>query len=270
MLNPLIHRIQKKYHVEFLYPFGLMIISKEDQMKEFTQILSANEVTNLVSQHQLVILRNFKNSISFVEYAKSIGPLLQWEFGEVMEMKVRDNLENYLFSNSHVPFHWDGAFHQEPRYLLFNCIEAPRKNSGGETLFTNTHLIWEDANILDKERWSQLQMTYRTEKIVHYGGEITVPMIQKHFDTNKTIIRFAEPVPNTLKNPVEVEVSRLQKQESVDFIHHFAKRCYESRYCYTHSWNQNDFIIADNFSLLHARNAFTQFTPRHLRRIQIL
>lgn len=270
MITDIIKRISKYYQIKYLSPFGLMIVST--QVDNFTKTLSGEEVKELIKHHRLLVLRGFEeiSSAFLVDYAKTMGPLLEWEFGNVMEMKVHDSPKNYLFTHHHVPFHWDGAFHKEPRYLVFHCIEAPDKNTGGETLYTDTHLLWNHASDEEKEVWTHYQLTYKTEKLAHYGGQITVPLIQNHIDTGETILRFAEPVPTTMPNPVEVEVISIDKILAEQFIKDMTIRCYDLKYCYTHIWDKNDFLIADNFALLHARRAFKHFTPRHLRRIQIL
>jgi alpha-ketoglutarate-dependent taurine dioxygenase len=41
-------------------------------------------------------------------------------------------------------------------------------------------------------------------------------------------------------------------------------------YCYDHAWQAGDIVIADNFSLIHGRNAFTAPTNRHLQRVEVI
>jgi alpha-ketoglutarate-dependent taurine dioxygenase len=255
---------------ESLNPFGIKISTQENI--SFPEAIDANLLTTLLKEHPLVLLRNFapldKNDL--VSYAKTLGPLLEWEFGNVMEMRAQQEPKNYLFTHGHVPFHWDGAFHQVPRYLLFQCIEAPLENCGGETLFTNTHTIWETANISEKEEWQSLNLTYQTEKLAHYGGRITQSLVQTHPETNKTILRFAEPVPSNMLNPVSLQIEGYDTTQTEQLIDKITQRIYSSNHCYTHTWQKNDFLIADNHALIHGRNAFKQFSPRHLRRIQVL
>lgn len=256
--------------IEFLKPFGIKISAKE--AVGFASVVKPDILMQLVKKYHLVVLRDFAAlpKEGLVEYAQQLGSLLEWEFGNVMEMKVHTEPANYLFTHGPVPFHWDGAFHREPRYLLFHCIDAPLKNAGGETIFTNTKQIWRKASAKEKTLWSTLRLTYQTEKKAHYGGAITVPLVQTHPDSGKTILRFAERVPKPMLNPVAVSVEDYAQEKTDQFIDDMAKRCYDEKYCYTHIWEANDFLLADNFALLHGRKAFHQFSPRHLRRIQIL
>ncbi|RDI41522.1 TauD/TfdA dioxygenase family protein [Aquicella lusitana] len=261
---------ERKCHIQMLEPFGLEIIAND--RPDFTMLVDSKILKTLVKQFRIVVLRGFApvGKDSLVQYAKTIGPLLEWEFGNVMEMHAQEMPKNYLFTHGRVPFHWDGAFYREPRYLLFHCIEAPLADCGGETIFSDTHQIWLRADENEKSTWANIKITYKTEKLAHYGGCITVPLVQAHPDTQETILRFAEPVPPHMLNPVEVRLEETDGDQSYQFIHRMAERCYRPENCYIHTWQQNDFLIADNFALIHARRAFRAFSPRHLRRIQVL
>jgi len=257
-------------HKELLKPFGIVLYV--NTKCSIQSVVAIDELKALVKEHHLVVLRGFTppSKEELVDYAKSMGDLLRWEFGQVMEMRVHEEPKNYLFTHGPVPFHWDGAFHQVPRYLLFHCIQAPFQDCGGESIFSNTSEIWNHANKEDKEKWSFLQITAKTEKVAHYGGCITFPILQHHVDTNKSIMRFCEPVSPQELNPVEVYVEGFSNEESESFISDLSKRCYQPEYCYAHIWEENDFLIADNYTLLHGRYAFKKYSPRHLRRIQVM
>lgn len=256
--------------LEYLKPFGLKIIAETPQDLSFA--LEPRRLKEWLHTHAFLLFQGFNTleSDALVAYAESIGPLLAWDFGKVMEMQVKAETQNYLFTNSSVPFHWDGAFHQVPRYLLFHCIQAPLAQGGGETLFSHTPMILNNAIPAEQVEWQNIKITYETEKLAHYGGRITQDLVATHPDTGKNILRFAEPVPSTFKNPVRAQVEGYSLEASERLISTLAARCYDPHYCYTHSWTQNDILIADNHTLIHGRNAFKAFSPRHLRRIQIL
>lgn len=270
ILEKLLYSLTNKFKVNHLYPFGIELVCIR---KEYTLLdIDTNVLNNLIKQYKIVVFKNL-NVISkslLIQYAENIGPLLAWDFGVVMEMKAHEQPKNYLFTNGPVPFHWDGAFHQEPRYLLFHCVEAPAKACGGETLFANTNRIWMEASEQEKNEWLSKKIQYKTEKLAHYGGVIHVPLVQRHPDTKETILRFAEAVPKTMLNPVDVIIDGLSLEEGDEWLNRMADRCYQKQYCYEHVWEDNDILLADNFSLIHARRAFKQFSPRFLQRIQIL
>ncbi len=216
--------------------------------------------------------QNF-NDEALIEFAQGLSSksgelkdkLLHWEFGPIMHMRYDVEATNYLFSNEVVPFHWDGAFYHEPYKLLFYCTHT--EGIGGETLFTNTEKIWESLTLKEQEECSKISMVYRTEKLAHYGGEIQVPLVQKHPFTGKTILRFAEKVETSL-NPVELKI--LGSANSSGIYQFLRKKLYDPRFLYQHRWEVGDVVICDNFTYLHGRKSLGQNTGRSFKRIQIL
>lgn len=229
-------------------------------------------ILNLVTQYKIVLLRGFKSldRDNLLNYCQSQARLLSWDFGPVMEMKVDEKPKNYLFTEGDVPLHWDGAFYQEPRFLLFHCLQAPNIGNGGETVFVNTEFVWQNATEDQKKEWLQYNLRFHTEKVAHYGGSITRKLIDHHPDTNQTIMRFAEPVGEDYLNPVLVKVIGKSEDESNIILSSLSQQMRMKQNVYQHEWQQGDILLADNFSLLHGRNSFHQHSPRHLRRIQIL
>jgi alpha-ketoglutarate-dependent taurine dioxygenase len=252
-----------------LTPFGLGVFS--DKPLKMPQI-DLHVLKQWIYEHKFIVFRGFQplSKSQFHNYAQSLGELLQWEFGPVMEMKVDINKQNYLFRNSKVPFHWDGAFYKVPSILLFNCIEAPFDGSGGETLFVDTEKLFESAGKKEQRIWRTINIAYETEKLAHYGGKISKHLVAQHPDTGKTIMRFAEPVSEDYLNPLKVTVEDTTEEESHAFIAELSSKLYAPELCYSHTWQANDLLIADNYALIHGRNAFNDLSPRHLRRIQLL
>jgi alpha-ketoglutarate-dependent taurine dioxygenase len=233
---------------------------------------SLPQLLKQVTQYKIVLLRGVlaieRNDL--LHYCQSQAQLLSWDFGPIMEMKVDKEPKNYLFTEGDVPLHWDGAFHQEPRFLFFNCVQAPFPESGGETLFINTESVWQAASEEQKKEWQHFSLSFHTEKLAHYGGSITRSLVNSHPDTQQIILRFAEPVGEDYLNPVEVKIIGKREHESQSILSSLSEQMRTPQHMYQHQWQQGDFLLVDNFSLLHGRNAFHQQSPRHLRRIQIL
>lgn len=206
------------------------------------------------------------NDESLLQFARSLGTdVLCWDFGPIMEMKFDRDAKNYLFSDESVPLHWDGAFFKEPSKLLFYCTES--EGEGGETLFVNTEMIWEDLSEEEKEMCRGIRMIYRTEKLAHYGGLIDVPLVQTHPVTGKTIMRMAEKVKTKL-NPVELRILGTRDEEG--FYHFMLSKLYDPKYQYVHHWEKGDVVVCDNFTYLHGRKSLGQNKNRTFKRIQIL
>lgn len=230
------------------------------------------EILTDVTRHKLVLLRGFEalTRNDLLAYCQKQSALLSWDFGPVMDMKVDQQTKNYLFTEGDVPLHWDGAFHQEPRFLFFHCLQAPEAYSGGETLFVHTENVWESLCLREKEQWLSYRLSFSTEKLAHYGGTISRQLVNRHPDTQQTILRFAEPVGEHYLNPVQVKVINESEEASDKILRQLSRKMRAPQFCYAHAWQDGDYLIADNFSLLHGRNAFHKNSPRHLRRIQIL
>lgn len=259
------------YKLIFLKPFGVRVEATDDIN---VQDLSFTLIYKLLREHKLVFFRNFKKmeKTEFLKFARdefghSIGrKTLNWESGPLMEVKEDANKKNYLFSREKVPFHWDGAFLRTPRYLVFYCAQAPAYTAGGRTYFTNTQRIVRDASEEEKKLWSQISLTYSTEKLAHYGGEFTEKLLQDEPELGEEpILRFAEPVQTRL-NPVTVTIHGGDES----FIKNLSQKIYEDRYCYKHVWETHDLLLADNFSLIHAREAFEKDSSRTLLRVQLI
>jgi alpha-ketoglutarate-dependent taurine dioxygenase len=270
MLVQTLSQLRELYHVEEIRPFGLLVTARKH--RDLSR-LSGGLLEDLYSESPLVILRGFdpverEGLLDFcLRYPRA--ELLHWDTGPVMEMTPTEEAKNYLFSREEVPLHWDGAFLKEPSFLVFHCLKAPAPDAGGETLFADTTRIWEGAGEAERSAWSRAKLTYRTQKLAHYGGAITVDMVRRHPRTGRTVLRFAEPV-STRLNPVTVEVEGMGEARGRDFVAETARRFYEPQNLYAHRWEDGDYLIADNHQLVHGRRGFTKDSPRHLRRIQIL
>lgn len=256
--------------LESLEPFGLAIRALRPRA---VASLAPVLLEELAQREKLVVLRGFEpiGRDDFLAYCRSFPgrSLLEWDFGPVMEMHERPDAKNYLFSREAVPFHWDGAFHQVPSYLMFCCVEAPLEGAGGETLFCDTRRVYVEAAPEERARMDRVQLTFETAKLAHYGGKITGPLVQTHPVTGEPTLRFAEPVETAL-NPVTLAIDGIPESERETLLSHLTARVHAPENCYGHRWMPADILIADNHALIHGRRAFERDCPRHLRRIQVL
>ncbi len=230
-----------------------------------------NDILADISTHKLIKIKNhdIKTKQDLIHFSEKLGELLKWDFGYINELKIDSSKNNYLYSNQKVPFHWDGAFHKSPYLLIFHCLKAPKKEDGGQTLFTNSNAIYNSLNDLDIANLKKITLEYQTSKVAHYGGNIKVKPLAKHPYSNENIIRFAEEV-STQLNPVSLKISGLNTKLQQQYKSLMIKKIYDCEYCYQHDWQDNELIIADNFSLLHGRLKFNNNSKRHIRRVQIL
>jgi alpha-ketoglutarate-dependent taurine dioxygenase len=250
-------------------PFGLLVTAKHPAADVGT--IPIEILKQWISTERLLTLRNFAplGRQELPEYCARLGKILEWDFGAVNDLRVKPDTRNYLYTNREVPFHWDGAFvGTVPHYIFFHCDVAPEAAHGGETLFCDTSLLLAKAPRARQEQWERITITYTTEKIVHYGGKFSSPIICSHPVNGETTLRFAEPV--TDLNPVQLEIDGIPETEHAEFLADIHARLHDEAECYAHEWRAGDIVIADNYMLLHGRNAFLAYAERSIRRVNIL
>ena len=252
-----------------LAPFGLEVTAPAPGSP--LDSVPVPQLRSWVADRRLAVLRGFAppSDEAMLAFCKQLGEVLEWEFGAVNELQVRADARNYLYTDREVPFHWDGAFvGRVPHYIFFHCQAAPPPGSGGETTFCDTVRLLERATPEQRQRWGRIAVTYSTEKVVHYGGSFTAPLLGQHPVTGQTVVRFAEPVEDL--NPVRLTISGLPAEEQPRFLAEMHDLLNDPAVCYAHAWREGDVVLADNHALLHGRRAFTGSAARHLRRVNVL
>lgn len=252
-------------------PFGVILTSNEPGRSVVD--IAVEELVAQVEQHKAVVLRGFESlsSEQFIAHAKRFGPLLQWEFGELLNLRIEKQPLNHLFSSGRVEMHWDGAYLTEvPRFSLFQCLQASNDNDGGETLFTDTTKMLALATPDERAAWDDATISYSTAKAAHYSGAVTVPLVSNH--KGKATVRFIEPFneDNLEVNPVHVEVLGVAQEQQESFLRAVIAHIYSPQCMYRHRWQRGDFLIYDNNVLLHGRSKVQGNIERHLQRIHVL
>jgi len=258
----------RDWNLKQLSPFGCVVTAPAAGAS--IESFPKEDLEELVDKNRVVVFRGFEPLAgeALPRYCATLGTIAEFDFGSVNKLEISPDATNYLYTNSEVPFHWDGAFIGEiPHYIFFHCDLAPQPGSGGETLFADTTLLLEQADQSTRDRWSNIDITYATEKLVHYGGEFSSPMIERS-ETGREVVRFAEPVKDL--NPVNLRISGLPSSEHEQFLSDMHRRLHDDSVCYRHQWCDGDVVIADNFVLLHGRSAFDAGAKRSIRRVNIL
>ncbi|MCB9744908.1 MAG: cytochrome P450 [Alphaproteobacteria bacterium] len=249
-----------------LSPFGLLI---EADTERSMDAFDPAQVHALVGRFKVVVFRGFEAKLGedFPRWCLRLGELLDWEFGTVNTLEIDPEKKNYLYTQAHVPLHWDGAFlHTPPHYIVFQCDEAA-PGVGGETTFADTTRVLERVPQAEREAWLDINATYLTEKVVHYGGDFMASVLGEHPVTGEQTLRYAEPVQEI--NPVTVFLHGLPVERHSAFIERMRERLYDPEVMYAHAWQQGDYVIADNHALLHGRLAL-KGPERRIRRVNVM
>jgi alpha-ketoglutarate-dependent taurine dioxygenase len=262
------------YRIENLKPFGI-VMHCVGQPRSIDDI-PANEMQDLINQYHLIVMRGFSSKIAedLVTYANRYGPLLKWEFGELLNLRVENKPANHLFGAGRVEMHWDGAYLTDvPRYCVFQCLDSSEDGDGGETLFTDTVKLMAEASPEERRQWAKVVMHYSSDKVAHYGGDVTLPLVSVHQYSGQANLRFVEPFneDNQEINPIAIRVvNGVDQVEEGQFLRSFTERIYGDDVMYRHRWQKGDYMIFDNSALLHGRSKMRSNVSRHLHRIHIL
>lgn len=251
---------------EPLSPFGMQITASVPQP---LTAISPAMIHELMRAHRVLVFRGFEplEGDDFPLWCARKGDLLDWEFGTVNTLKVDDDKKNYLYTQSPVPMHWDGAFlHTPPHYIVFHCDHA-EPGCGGATTFTDTPKLLAKVSPEELAAWDDINATYITEKVVHYGGDFMSAILGEHPVTGEQTLRYAEPV-NDL-NPVKVFLHGIPVEQHAAFIEQMRQRLYDPDVLYAHDWLEGDVVMADNHALLHGRFALDK-PGRRIRRVNIM
>ncbi len=262
-----------EFTLEPLAPFG--VVARPVRAGAELSAVPPSYLAELVRQHQFVVLRGVAqtrlSAETMLAYAQKFGPLLEWPFGYVLDVRVEPNAKNYLFTRHRVEFHCDGVFARaEPHYLFFHCVEAP--TAGGESLLADTHRVWTNASPDERAWLSTLRCRYQQEKTAHYGGDVVLDVVSTHPKSGVTVLRYAEPVagPGGSAPQVLREDDGTDGDETARLAAYMADALYRPEVCLTHRWEDGDLVLLDNHRLLHGRRAFGDTSGRHLRRIHVL
>ena len=107
---------------EQLSPFGL-VINAETPGASLTDI-EPSVLRNKLEEHRVVVLREFAPLVAnaFPAYCQKFGEILEWEFGSVNQLRVKEDAQNYLYTNHAVPYH----NHPQLDWLYFQYYDARR------------------------------------------------------------------------------------------------------------------------------------------------
>ncbi len=260
--------------IQPLKPFGVCLTPTSPAIK--IHDIEMNILRDLFNQSHLILLRNFttfQDANEFATYCDKWGEVSLWPFGKVLELVEHEKPEDHIFDHSYVPLHWDGMYRPEvPEYQIFHCVKAPLEGQGGRTIFSNTDLVLKNIAEETKKLWQNVTGTYQ-RAMSFYDSKVISPIITQHPHKHYHVIRYNEPhseAKGQFVNPPNLTFDGIEKSALNDFHQSLQQALYDENHVYHHHWQDGDVVIADNFTLLHGREKFTQHSPRHLRRVQVL
>lgn len=257
-----------------IQPFGLLI--QPNQSLDDIHHLNIDHLRQLARTEHLLVMRGFQtfhNADAFAKYCERWGTISLWPFGKVLELIEQENPEDHIFDHRYVPLHWDGMYRPEvPEFQMFHCVKAPSSNQGGRTTFSNTALALKTSPSPIRALWDKVTGHYQ-RKMEFYDSKTVSPIVTAHPDRGFPVIRYNEPSiegDHYFVNPPILHFSGIATDELQAFHNSLRAALYAPANFYAHEWHAGDVVIADNYTLLHGREAFVSKSARHLRRVHLL
>ncbi|MCP3797664.1 TauD/TfdA family dioxygenase [Allokutzneria sp. A3M-2-11 16] len=239
--------------------------------------LAPEALLALAREHHILVLRGFRdftNAEDLTAWCGTLGEVMMWPFGAVLELVETDAPTDHIFDHSYVPLHWDGMYKPMiPEFQVFQCVSAPGAGNGGRTTFSDSSAVLASADPATVERWRDITVTYRIQNKVHYGGKAVSPLVVPHPTTGVPTMRYNEPPladDSAFLNRPSHSFDGVASEDVHALLEELQKALYDPRHYYAHNWVDGDLVITDNYTLLHGREAFTHRAPRHLRRVHVL
>ncbi|TFK63470.1 Clavaminate synthase-like protein [Pluteus cervinus] len=275
-------------HVTFerLFPFGLAIVADPQANLSFND-LPMKKIRALSLRYSVVLFRGFSqvNRDELIQKSSELGTIVTWPaYGAVLELKENPSLDiNSSLTCEAMPMHYDGCFktkrdangeltHDPPQFQVFQCIDAPDGNQGGQTLLSNTVTMLEQGLTAEQRQWlaNATFSLYTPQNQVFGGDHLKLPLVMKNEATGHDIFRWHESWPQhiTKFRPTLPHINDITQEDSSVIGDYLTDLLYDRRFCYAHTWTTGDFLIADNHELMHTRSAFTP-CPRELWRVHV-
>lgn len=257
-----------------LHPFGCMIAAPLPDMP--LQAVPVPSLRKLVQRKHLLLLRGFSapaTAEALVSYCELWGRIALWPFGKVLELVRHDAPDDHVFDHSAMPLHWDGMYRpQVPELQIFQCLSAPLPAAGGRTLFSHSARALREVPSAVREQWKRVTGRY-VRRSAHYDSHTEAPLVNLHPSQHFGVIRYCEPDPvgdMHYLNPSDIDFVGMD-DEGGEQMHRSLAAALRAPSCLlAHGWETGDVLVADNYTLLHGREAFTTGAPRHLRRVHVL
>lgn len=228
-------------------------------------------------EHHLLLFRGQEVSAEDeVRLAELFGPVSR--MGEHMKhggkiMNISNAHKDGALPTGELLFHSDQVYFKYPlKAIALYGVEVPSK--GGDTLFSNAALAWDNLPPRLKERVQGL----KAENVYDYGpnrGDRRVDRTQVSADAVRAVHPVAWPHPETgrivllVNRMMTTQIVGMDPEESDRLLEELFPYAEEPRVIYRHVWQKRDLVFWDNRILQHARTDFDPAEKRVLRRVPI-
>ena len=158
-----------------------------------------------------------------------------------------ENMGEQFHTNAH--WHSDVTFEQKPPNItLLYAIEVPEE--GGNTLFSNQYLAYEDLDEAIKSELDDLRAIHSNKSILELvGADVSAaktvehPIFRTHPESGRKAI--------FLTQAFVQNITGMDSERSSDLLEDLYKHTYKKDFIYEHKWTKGDLVIWDNRCVLH-------------------
>ncbi|MGE4243456.1 TauD/TfdA dioxygenase family protein [Ramlibacter sp.] len=233
---------------------------------------AAQDVRDALREHRVLLFRGKPLTEEHqVRLTQIAGVLTYRGYGNYADPTKKSSLvsnahEGGLFGDGELSFHSDLSF--TPHILKARSLHAlvlpSAEETGGETLFSNVHLAYEELDPALKARVEPLQARFvatytfpdRTETV-----EFVRPLIGTHPQTGRRFIAASRAVTK--------EVLGMDRAEFRPLLKEIWAHIEQPKYVYRHRWQLADTLFWDNIAVQHARTPFDPNQKRALRAVSV-
>lgn len=222
-----------------------------------------------VAQKQLrtmgaVLIRNAPVDINSILVVASIfGSIQETNYGKVFDVKAETQPSNLAFSSAALSLHTDNPYRQPtpPGFQCLLCLQPAKE--GGFTVFSDGFQAAKELERTNFESYKILTSTQVTYRYADKHSQLTSTRPVIELDSSfKTIKSLA--VNNRSLAPLDPQHPELYKA-----LADFQKLLNDKQYGFSIKLEKGDFIIWDNFRILHGRSSYelgtNEDTQRHLQ-----
>lgn len=237
----------------------------------------AAELVALYEQNHLLLFRNQTfDAEQQVAFSKLFGPISHRS--PAMKVKETALVSNVapdgVLGDGELLFHSDNTFFQHPlKAIGLYAMEIP--SVGGDTLFSNAHLVYESLPDAVKKRLVGLTSLQTFDYGGDYNKRSTLEAVPPDAPVAQHPLLWTNPTTGRialfLSEHTTVCINGLGGRDEEDELIALLRRHIEDpSFCYRHKWTVGDFVFWDNVCLQHARETFDRKQARTLRRTPIL
>lgn len=182
-----------------------------------------------------------------------------------------------ILGDGELVWHSDFSFTERPTAArMLMAMEVPPEEKGGShTTFLNAYAAYDalpddykrtlsgktvkQGNLIDTAL--KLRPGVSLDDDIRTAPGASHPVISTHPETGCNLL--------FLGRRHAAYVNGLPLEESEKFLETLWARGVQERFCYTHHWQQGDFVVWDNRAVIHRRDAFDSTTRRVLYAAQV-